>query len=412
MNLLRTPTMLTLFVTVFFGFIGYSLPYPILSPLFLIPTHSILPINTSIHARTILFGVVMALYPIGQFIGNPYLGHAADHFGRKRVLLVSLSVVALSYLITAYAIFLHAFWLLMLGRFFCGLGESAVSIAQSIVADISDHEQLIKRFALLNVATNLGWILGPLIGGRLADSSVIHWFNYATPFYISAGFIVINFLLVLFTLPETIVSKSVKEKAASTISAVLLLFWTNVRKQHLRFYYVYGLLTFIAIFFFFNFYGVFLVQKFHYGAKQIGYYAAYVALILGVSNYLIPRLSKKASLIKLSYFSHFTLALALILFVFPNDAMWLLITFPLVAIVIPGVETISNVLISQAATDTERGAVMGTYRSTMVLAETITALLGGYLVGIAVNLPFLAGALVAIIAGSLMILCRGKVLVR
>ena len=50
------------------------------------------------------------------------------------------------------------------------------------------------------MAFGLGFILGPYIGGKLADSNLVSWFSYDTPFLFAAllsainiGLVIINF---------------------------------------------------------------------------------------------------------------------------------------------------------------------------------------------------------------------------
>ena len=86
----ETKTMTAVFLTVLFGFAGFSLPYPVFSPMFLKPELGFLDPSVPTEYRTMLLGVAMALYPIGQFIGAPWLGRVSDKLGRRPVLMASL----------------------------------------------------------------------------------------------------------------------------------------------------------------------------------------------------------------------------------------------------------------------------------------------------------------------------------
>ena len=75
------------------------------------------------------------------------------------------------------------------------------------------------------MAFGFGFIIGPYIGGKLADPSIISWFTYATPFWLSVILTSINILLVLLFFPETLV----KATKATKVSA--LTGFKNIKKS-------------------------------------------------------------------------------------------------------------------------------------------------------------------------------------
>jgi predicted tellurium resistance membrane protein TerC len=56
-------------IVVFLGYVGFSLPLPVLPEMFLDSKRSILPATMSIQLKTVLLGIVLAAYPSGQFKG-------------------------------------------------------------------------------------------------------------------------------------------------------------------------------------------------------------------------------------------------------------------------------------------------------------------------------------------------------
>lgn len=108
--------MFPVFTVVFFGYVGFSLAFPIFSPMFLDPCHRFLPIDTSMAMRTVLLGCALASYPVGQFLGLPLLGTLSDHYGRRGILLITLCVTFLAYLVSAIGVIMHSYWLLILSQ--------------------------------------------------------------------------------------------------------------------------------------------------------------------------------------------------------------------------------------------------------------------------------------------------------
>ena len=49
------------------------------------------------------------------------------------------------------------------------------------------------------MAFGVGFIIGPFIGEKLADSSLVGWFDFSTPFFFTALLTLINIILVAVT---------------------------------------------------------------------------------------------------------------------------------------------------------------------------------------------------------------------
>jgi MFS family permease len=75
--------LLPLYVVIFFGFVGYSLMITIFTPMILKNDTAMIAANTPMARKTILLGVLLALYPFGQFVGSPIMGSLSDRFGRN-----------------------------------------------------------------------------------------------------------------------------------------------------------------------------------------------------------------------------------------------------------------------------------------------------------------------------------------
>lgn len=393
-------TQIVIFITVLFGFISYSLPYPIFSPLFLSSTNGILPHHYTEVERTFMLGVAIVLYPLGQFLGNPWLGQASDRYGRKKLLMLSLAAVGISDVLIGFGISQQNLWLVMISLFLGGFCAANTTIAQSTAADLNPTAQAkTKSFGLITVAINIGWILGVLIGGKLADDTLVHWFNYATPFYFSALCYGLNLLMVWIAFPKIEPRPQNKSDKTSFYGS----FFAQLKKKNLRVLYFYSFLSFLASYYFFCFFAVFMVQKFNFGPSQIANFEAYLALPLIAASYLITKVIPQVGLTKTSYLSHFALGISLIIFLIPASYLGLWYTVPLVAIWICFAEITTGLLISNAVPSEEQGIAMGTYRSLLVLGELVAALTGGYLAGLHQNFPFYAGAVVAMLAGIVLV---------
>src|SRR5690349_7256518 len=134
-------TLIPYAVVILFAYIAFSLPLPIFPGMFLDAEQSIVP-GFSLEKKMVLLGLAMASFPLGQFFGSPILGRFSDTYGRKKIILISLTGTVLGYLITAFSVFSHSLWGMFLGLALCGFCEGNVTIAQSVVADLTTKEAL------------------------------------------------------------------------------------------------------------------------------------------------------------------------------------------------------------------------------------------------------------------------------
>lgn len=143
-------------------------------------------------------GIMSTCFAVMQFLFGPLVGNLSDRYGRRPVLLISLGVMALDYLVMAFA---GTIWLLLAGRVVGGIAAATQSTATAYVADISRPEEKAARFGLTSAAFGAGFVLGPVIGGFLGE------FGPRAPFYAAAALATGNLILGYFALPETVTDR-------------------------------------------------------------------------------------------------------------------------------------------------------------------------------------------------------------
>ena len=72
-----------LILTIVIDALGVGLVFPVFATLFG-PTGGLLPPETSATVTNLLYGITLAAFPIGMFLGAPILGDLSDHLGRKK----------------------------------------------------------------------------------------------------------------------------------------------------------------------------------------------------------------------------------------------------------------------------------------------------------------------------------------
>lgn len=118
-------------------------------------------IGLSERTAGIFVTIVAFAYVPGSLLG----GKLADHLGRKRVLIFSQALAALCFVPCAFLGNSMAIpYLLILSALFNGAAQPANS---AMVADLTNKENRKAAFSLLYLGINIGFSIGPAIGGFL-----------------------------------------------------------------------------------------------------------------------------------------------------------------------------------------------------------------------------------------------------
>ncbi|MBK6865500.1 MAG: MFS transporter [Ideonella sp.] len=141
------------------------------------------------------FGVVTFTFGAANFFASPILGALSDRYGRRPVLLIGFTGLALSFIVTGLA---TALWMLIAVRLASGAMQSNAAVANAYVADITPPEDRARRFGLLGAMFGLGFILGPVMGGLLGAIDV------HLPFFVAGALAIVNGLYGWFVLPESL----------------------------------------------------------------------------------------------------------------------------------------------------------------------------------------------------------------
>jgi DHA1 family tetracycline resistance protein-like MFS transporter len=402
----RSP-LLTIFLTVFIDLLGVGIVIPVIGPLLLDPSHHMLSAELSIHTRTILLGFLIASFPLAQFFGAPMLGALSDRHGRKKILTISLLGTLIGYILFAVAILQQNIYILFASRILDGFTGGNISIALSAISDISDEKSKAKNFGMVGAAFGLGFILGPYIGGKLADPNIVSWFNAATPFWFASILTILNLVFVFIAFPETL-----KEKRHTRVS--MLTGMRNIGKAfqltHLRTIFLVVFLITLGFNFFTQFFQVFLIHKFNYTISQIADIFAFIGIwIVFAQGGLQRPLSKKFSPLSILQISAILLGIVLPLLLVPTESKYIFFVLPFIAI-FQGLTqpNITSVVSSQAGKD-EQGQILGINQSIQSLGMAIPPIIASYITAININLPILTASFCIIMGwGVLIVFFRKK----
>ncbi|OLN22539.1 MFS transporter [Domibacillus antri] len=141
-------------------------------------------------------GLMIAIFAGAQLVFSPVAGKWADDYGRRKMIIFGLIGLALSsFMFYAF----DSIWWLYASRVIGGIGAALLIPAIfAYVADITTFDQRAKGNSFISAAMSFGIVVGPGIGGFLAD------FGLKFPFLISAvvAFFAVVFSIVLLKEPD------------------------------------------------------------------------------------------------------------------------------------------------------------------------------------------------------------------
>ena len=383
--------LLPILLTAFIDMIGIGLIIPVFSPLIINNVGGILP-DFLLGQRELVYGMLTACYPLAQFFGAPLLGALSDRYGRKPILTISLLGSMIGYVIFAYGIVIGNLWVILAARLLDGFTGGNISIVFSAVADISVQKSRAKNFGLIGMMVGLGFILGPSLGGLLANPDFVSWFSPSTPFFAAAILCAINIGLVYFLFKE-----SLKEKTTKAIG--LLTGFKNLKigftLPNLRSLFTVGFLVTFGFSFFTQFFSVYMVKHFQYDETDLGYIFGYIGICIAVvQGGMVRVISKYFSSKNILNITILGLALTIPLVLVPTGLTGILIILLFVAMFQGLSQPNLNALVSTQAEPSEQGMVMGINQSMASFGNSLPPLIGGVLGVLGYQIPLIAGGVV------------------
>ena len=366
-----------LVMTVTLAVAGFSLPSPVLAPLLLDPAHGMLTPEASDWSRKVWLGVIMGLYPLFQLVGSPWLGRLSDRYGRKPLLLLSLAGVLAGYALMALGIAWRSLPLLLLSRIVEGLCNGNIAIVQAMAADLAGKEHKARSFAWINIGMNLGWVVGPVIGGYAAVISG----DYSLAAWLAVGMTLINLLLVYWLIPYRPPVAATRQTATFSSRQLLL-------QPALLPYFVLTLISYGAVQLYFTYFNIWLVERLAWDPAQLAQAAVLVSLPMMAGSWLGSRIARHWRGSSLGIIGHLVMASGMLLFILPVHWWGLALTFVPAGIGMSLGELATSVAISNRSHPEQQGQAMGLYRALAVGSEILAVLLGSLVLLAGTEWPF------------------------
>jgi DHA1 family tetracycline resistance protein-like MFS transporter len=401
----QNPLPVVLF-TIFIDMLGYGILIPII-PLLLADPNSkeyLLPLGYSVKQGYILLGFLTAIFPLMQFFATPILGQLSDKYGRKKLLGFSLAGTCISYVLFAMGIFTKNIPLLFIARAFDGITGGNIAVAQAAIADITKPENRTKNFGLMGAAFGFGFIIGPFLGGKLSDPSLVSWFNAATPFLFAAVLSLANVLSVIFFFPETLKPGKEMQKMSWNQSVLNIIKAFNMKG--LRVIYTSVFLYNAGFTFYTTFSSVFLITRYNFTQSSIGNYFAFVGIWIAITQGFITRkVSGKFSEQQVLNISLLMTGLIILAYLNTRQPWQIYKVAPFFAIFVGLSMANITSLISRSVGPEIQGEILGINASIQAFAQTLPPMLSGFIAAkLTPTAPLWVSGLVTISAGLIYIL--------
>jgi MFS family permease len=259
----------TLFVGRIISATGFSIVIPFLSIYFY---------GLGIPLTTI--GLVFLVSTLTGAMGQVVGGEIADRFGRRKIMIFAMGSRAVVFLLISLAIasgygFLTIAALIVGSSFFGSLFEPA---SNAMIADIVEPSQRLEAYGLLRIGQNVGWTLGPLLGGLLAIM------GYSTLYLLTAVCSASVAFIIFFLVAESV-------KTGISRHRLGVQDFVDIRKHHLPFllFCIFSIFLFLVMAQMSSAYSVYSNNVVGVSLMQVGYLYAINGIMVVVLQIPVSR---------------------------------------------------------------------------------------------------------------------------
>ncbi|WP_343703665.1 MFS transporter [Chitinophaga sp.] len=315
-------------------------------------------------------GIIMTLFGAGAICGSLLGGKLADTIGFYPVQFWSLVLNGTMFILLGQ---MHTFPSLAAAIFFQGLiGESFRPANAAAVAHYSDAAGRLRAYSLIRLATNLGWAVGPALGGMLAAIGYKWLFWTDGLVCITAG------LLMRMVLPPVKVLREKKEEKETQVKRL-----DSAYKDWVYLFFILLVTLFaVCLFQMFTIVGVFFKDKLQLTEGLIGIALSVNGLLIAlVEMVLVYKLENKRPDVYYISIGALLMGLAYLVFnIFPAVtalAFIYIITFTFAEMMT--LPFMNNFWIHRSK-DHNRGQYAGLYMACYSAAHLIAPTLGAFVV--------------------------------
>lgn len=236
----------------------------------------------SIGVSPFVAGLIGSLYGAVQVFSSPLMGRLGDTQGRKTLLLISYIGPALGYF--ALGVSPSSILVIILSRIHNGITKHGLSTSKAYLADITPSKDRASILGTFNAISGLGFIIGPLMGGQMADADPTFQLNM----FCGAFIYMLNVFLILIFVPplkapdSPTVKPDPKGRSSKPMCSPLAVFTSRTDSWMRNLIVLRFFLTFATLLFRENF-TIFLEQRFSISYTAMGRILSFNGIVTTVA---------------------------------------------------------------------------------------------------------------------------------
>lgn len=357
-------TLSILLTNLFIAFLGIGLVIPVLPRLM-----------NELHINGTVVGYMVAAFAVTQLIVSPIAGRWVDQYGRKIMIVIGLFIFGFSEFLFGMGATVSV---LFISRMLGGVSAAFIMPAvTAFIADVTTISTRAKALGYMSAAISTGFIIGPGIGGFLAD------FGTRVPFYAAGILGVIAAICSMIFLKEP---THTEEQATDEPQQK-----SGFRRIFVPMYLIAFLIIFISSFglaAFEQLFSLFVDHKFSFTPKDIAIVITGGAIVGAVVQVVFfDKLTKKLGEISVIRYSLIFSTIFVFVMTVVNSYMAILITTFLVFVGFDLIRPAVTAYLSKIAGN-EQGFVGGMNSMFTSLANIFGPIIGGKLFDIDLNYPY------------------------
>jgi DHA1 family multidrug resistance protein-like MFS transporter len=374
MSKTKRSTLYLLLINIFIVFLGIGLVIPVLPS-----------IMNELNISGTTVGYLTAIFALTQLIISPFAGKSADKFGRKIMIVIGLFIFSVSELLFGMG---KTIELLFISRILGGVSGACIMPAvTAFIADITTLETRSKMLGYMSAAITTGLIIGPGVGGFLAEIGT------RVPFYSASilGFIAATLSVMLLKEPA---SPQEEIEAEGPIQK------SGLKKIFMPMFFIAFIVIFVSTFgltAFESFFSLYVDHKFAFSPLDIAISITGGAIIGAIFQVvLFEPLVKYMGEINVIRWS-LVLSAILVFTMTLVNSYWTVMTVTFIVFI--GADLIRPAVTTYLSriAGNEQGFVGGMNSFFTSLANVFSPILGGILFDIDINYPYYFSTVVIII---------------
>ena len=224
-------------------------------------------------------GMVVAISSLSGAVSQALGGMVTDRFGRRRSMVIFTAADILVHIALTFSIaYTSPIWsiacIYIVGGFLSGMKQPATT---AIILDLAPAAKLTEAYGVAQIVANIGWVIGPLLGGFMFAS-----LSYAWLFGLAVLTSTASLILILAALKESYTGS----KTGAGLKSIF-----SIKPDKALFYYIgLNLLVFVAYTQIVNMYSVFVVDRLGFTSAQYGILITIASAFAVIFQYPVTRL--------------------------------------------------------------------------------------------------------------------------